>query len=464
MNVFGAAAHPPATPPCSNGERFGDQVADILRENGLEQAFSRQTSPGKGSGELPRSCGNSAGSSPTNAGRISETKQNDETDSTPTSYDLMQEPNRDGSSSPHRLTSQKSEIPTEGGRSDTQSQGATPRLSHTARQVWLAMEDTDSNPLAKWYSRFMPGLCFFSVLLSLLQTAEPPPIEGQEAAILELAVDLIFILEITMRFLVCPSKRRFLTDEYNVIDLFASFPILTFRFAVGFTIPAEGDTYERQVLLCVAPVLRLLKAIRHLPKFPLLVMSCKLALEAVMTLVFASLVYYAEPRENIPTLPKAMWLTMVTMTTVGYGDTIPKSTAGNLIVSVLVISSVLFMAMPLGIIGQAFNQIWQDRDCILLARGTRARLIQWGYTADDIPVLFRAYGDGSGELSLHDFRDMMQRLAIGLSEARTVELFHAFDDDSSGSIDAEEFTRRLFPQDYFRIYGGKGSSSFADYA
>lgn len=335
------------------------------------------------------------------------------------------------------------------------------------------MEDTETNPVALWYSRLMPGICFVSVLISLLQSSDPPALEGVVAASLELSVDLIFLMEIIVRFAVCPVKSKFLRDGTNVIDLLSSIPIMAFRCAVGLSIPAEGDTYERQVLLCLAPVLRLLKAIRHLPKFPLLVMSCNLALEAlptllyalaVMTIVFAALIYYFEPRDNIPTLPKAMWLTMVTMTTVGYGDTIPQSTAGNLIVSALVILSVLFMAMPLGIIGQAFNQIWQDRDCILLARGTRARLIQWGYTADDIPVLFRAYGDGSGELNMHDFKDMMERLQIGLSEARTLSLFAAFDEDSSGSIDAEEFTRRLFPQDYFRIYGGKGSQSLGDFS
>ena len=66
-----------------------------------------------------------------------------------------------------------------------------------------------------------------------------------------------------------------------------------------------------------------------------------------------------------------MWLTIVTMTTVGYGDFSPKSGAGQVIVCVLTVCSTLYMAIPLGIIGHNFSEIWRDRDRILLVRGLR---------------------------------------------------------------------------------------------
>lgn len=477
---FAAAAQPPAISPILNGERsfskssatetsVSEKLAQILCESGPQKpVLEKQTSP------------NSIGVE-NEVGRKVEEKKDEEEDlysesgtgDVQTNGESQRESPSDRSPRMPRAHSQSG---MESHRSviSSNQEGAFPRLSHTARHILFAMED-ESNPLAKWYSRIMPAICYASIVITIMQTAEPPPIRGIPAAWTELSVDTLFIAEITVRFLASPSKLRFFLDELNVIDIIASYPPLIFRLAVGLEIPDMGDGFERKILLCVVPVARLLKAIRHLPKFPLLIMSCKLALEAlptliyalaVLTLVFASLIYFVEPRDNIETLPRAMWLTMVTMTTVGYGDTIPESTLGSIFTSLLVISSVLFMAMPLGIIGQAFNEIWQDRDCILLARGTRARLVQWGYTADDIPALFKAYGDGDGELSLHDFRDMMTRLAIGLSEARTVDLFNLFDGDSSGTIDAEEFTRRLFPSDYFRIYGGndgKGSTDLASF-
>merc|ERR1712176_933063 len=81
------------------------------------------------------------------------------------------------------------------------------------------------------------------------------------------------------------------------------------------------------------------------------------------------------------------------MTTVGYGDVIPISLPGSIITSALIVITVLYMAVPLGIIGNAFTQTWNDRDRILLTHRTRDRLRQWGYGARDIPVLFQVSGN-----------------------------------------------------------------------
>ena len=71
-----------------------------------------------------------------------------------------------------------------------------------------------------------------------------------------------------------------------------------------------------------------------------------------------------EPRDNVESLLKAMWLTIVTMATAGYGDTVSASVTGSIIVAILVVSSFLYMAMPLGIIVHAFTTVWDDKDRI----------------------------------------------------------------------------------------------------
>lgn len=71
----------------------------------------------------------------------------------------------------------------------------------------------------------------------------------------------------------------------------------------------------------------------------------------VITLVAATAIYLAESRANIPSMHHSLWLAIVTMTTVGYGDYYPTSLAGYIIASVLTFVSVLFLALPVGIIG-----------------------------------------------------------------------------------------------------------------
>uniref|UniRef100_A0A7S0AJQ7 EF-hand domain-containing protein n=1 Tax=Pyrodinium bahamense TaxID=73915 RepID=A0A7S0AJQ7_9DINO len=142
------------------------------------------------------------------------------------------------------------------------------------------------------------------------------------------------------------------------------------------------------------------------------------------------------------------------MTTVGYGDQVPRSSAGYVIVSLLMIVSALYMAMPIGIVGSAFNRVWEDRDRLLLLQRFREHLGQKGYTAKDIPELFLFFDeDKDGGLSLKEFTQMMSSVQLGIHEDRLVKLFHVFDRNGNGSVDDAELVRVLFPKTFCEIYG-----------
>merc|ERR1719436_1962597 len=109
-----------------------------------------------------------------------------------------------------------------------------------------------------------------------------------------------------------------------------------------------------------------------------------------------------------------------------------------MISSVVATISGLYMAIPFGIIGQTFNQAWADRDRLLVMHRTRERLDRWGYSSRDIPWLFQQFDlNEDKELDVDEFRLMIADMGIGLKDERAVELFRAFDADSSGSVDCE---------------------------
>merc|ERR1712061_875161 len=115
--------------------------------------------------------------------------------------------------------------------------------------------------------------------------------------------------------------------------------------------------------------------------------------------------------------------------------------------------SLMYMAIPLGIIGEAFSQIWKDRDRILLMHRTRAKLVTSGFGPQDIPVLFSLFdSNNDGELDVTDFKRMISQMKIGLSDDRVVALFESFDADGSGQVDDQEFVKLLFPADYHTMY------------
>lgn len=318
-------------------------------------------------------------------------------------------------------------------------------------KVWQFLDDMDSSPAARAYGKIMPVITMLSILVTLAQGFEPAWITGVGPAVAETSVETLFTLDLVLRFMVCPEFYTFVTDHHNIVDLFAACP-LGLRAYSGFMLQETG--VARDFLLYIVPILRSLKMLRRFERFTLIVAAAEHSFEAlpillfslmVITLTFSSAIFLVEPRDNIQSLQQAMWLTIVTMTTVGYGDTTPISAGGSIIVACLVVSSVLYMAMPLGIIGHAFTTVWEDRDRILLTRRVATLLTQWGYQAEDIPTIFHHYdANADGELSLEEFIGMMQDMRIGLKEKRMIQLYDVFDQDGSGGIDASEFVKAIF--------------------
>jgi len=328
--------------------------------------------------------------------------------------------------------------------------------------AWNFLDDSHSSAAANAFSNLMKILILVCILITFLQTMEPSPIPVLAGAVLETCFDCLFSAEIILRFVLCPQKRSFFLGFYNWIDAF-SIITLILRANIGFQVGvSEKDSASFKVLLCVVPVVRILKMLRHFQTLQILIGAFVLAAEALPVLLYmllviilgsSSMIYIVEPRDNIPTLATAVWLTIVTTTTVGYGDVTPETNAGYTIVAILTVISVLFMAMPLGIIGSAFNITWNNRDRILLTQRTRQRLVQWGYTAEDVLVLFKFMdSDDDGALSLDDFERLMRHMRIGLSPDRVAQLFLSFEDNGSGSVDFDEFVQVFFPTSFGAVF------------
>jgi len=337
------------------------------------------------------------------------------------------------------------------------------------RHVWNTIEYPESSCMARWFAKLNAVFIVLSTLVTIIQSVDGSPLRGLTAAMLEITIDVTFLLELIIRFACCPSRWVWLFGFYNWIDVLAAAPLLV-RASIGWELPdGEVQTIPHGILLCIVPIVRLMKTLRRFEKFHLLIKAFHLAAEAlpvllfilcVIAMIFSVLIYFVEPRDNIRSLPHSFWLSIVTMTTVGYGDVTPKTSAGNCIIGVLVVVTVLYMAIPLGIIGNAFTDTWQDRDRILLMQRTRDRLCQWGYTAHDIPVLFRITDSNEdGELDLQEFRKLLTQMQVGFSEERILKLFQSFDKDQSGTVDDREFVNSLFPESYHDIY----SSDFHDH-
>mmetsp|Transcript_130840 Transcript_130840/g.418696 ORF Transcript_130840/g.418696 Transcript_130840/m.418696 type:complete len:665 (-) Transcript_130840:44-2038(-) len=332
------------------------------------------------------------------------------------------------------------------------------------QKIWSFLENPGTVTGSRLFARLVSLMIVVSSVMTFLQTMDDPVIDRDQWVILELFFDFIFTLEVATRWFVCPNRINFVRNAYNIIDIIAVTAVLTrsiFAYSVE-QAEATGSTILLS-LSCAVPILRLLKLLRRFDTFHLITKAFRLASEAlpvllfilsILVLVFASLIYIVEPRSNIDSLPTALWFTIVTVGTIGYGDITPVSSMGVLVVSGLIVVSALYMAIPIGIVGKAFSQVWDDRDVFLLNHRTRARFLEQGYKACDVPIMFCSFDhNGDGELDFQEFADMMEHMQIDIGGDRLLDLFSSFDCDGSGAIDDREFVRTLFPSAYAEIYG-----------
>jgi len=127
---------------------------------------------------------------------------------------------------------------------------------------------------------------------------------------------------------------------------------------------------------------------------------------------------------NIADLWDALWLVLVTITTVGYGDLYPVTKEGQAIIVVLMYVSCLYLSIPIGIIGNAFSTVWDDRERMLVVALLRSHVKKAGYTALDLYNMFTLLDqNGNNELSVDEFVELMPLMNLEMFTASSTQSF-----------------------------------------
>lgn len=324
------------------------------------------------------------------------------------------------------------------------------------------LDHTNKSKAARWFATIWEIFILISACVPMVRMTEDERMENQTLDVLELIFDFCFLFELTARLATCPRIVAFLRSPYFIIDVLTMLPIVL-RITVGGSVPAEEGAIRLSLLL-LTPILRLMKLMRffsfHFNLFGEVVNMTKGALVflllwlLVIVLVSSSLLYMVEPRTNLETYQRCIWLSLVTMTTVGYGDATPESTGGTIIIMTLMIVSFLFLAIPVGILGNAFTEVWADRDRLVVVWKFIEMLNEAGMSYGDIPSFYRRYDLGEdGAIGLREFKLMNEDMQTGLDEKSIAKLFQSVDKDDSGTIDQKEFIEAFFPSAFSALYG-----------
>ncbi|XP_065316078.1 potassium voltage-gated channel subfamily D member 2-like isoform X3 [Gordionus sp. m RMFG-2023] len=183
---------------------------------------------------------------------------------------------------------------------------------------------------------------------------------------LDTACVMIFTVEYMLRLYAAPDRCKFARSVMSVIDVVAILP-----YYVGLGI--KNDNLSGAfVTLRVFRVFRIFKFSRHSQGLRILgytLKSCASELGFLLfsltmaIIIFATVMFYAEKNESRTTftsIPAAFWYTIVTMTTLGYGDMVPKTITGKIVGGVCSLSGVLVIALPVPVIVSNFSRIYHQ--------------------------------------------------------------------------------------------------------
>ena len=203
----------------------------------------------------------------------------------------------------------------------------------------------------------------------------------------ELVCNIWFTFELIIRFIVTPTVKVFLESPLNWIDFVATLSfhsdmLLQYYFA-------DIENADILEFFSIIRILRLFKLTRHSPGLKILIHTFKASSKELTLLVFflvlgmvifASLVYYAErlhtnPKNDFKSIPEGLWWAVVTMTTVGYGDMVPKTYAGLIVGSLCALSGVLVIALPVPVIVSNFSLFYSHTQARMKLPKKRRRVV-----------------------------------------------------------------------------------------
>jgi voltage-gated potassium channel len=245
--------------------------------------------------------------------------------------------------------------------------------SFMRRYFYSLLEQSHSSALARVLNLLLMLLIMGNVFAVILASDREIYLELQIFFdYFELLSIAIFSLEYLFRVWICVEDPRYqsavlgrlkyLFSPMAIVDLVA---VLPFYLGIFFDLDAR--------ILRVLRLFRIFKLSRHFSAMSVLLTVIRTELPTLVSAIFIMLVLivlasagmFLVERDVQPqtfgTIPRAMWWATITLTTVGYGDVIPVTTAGKILGIFITILGVGMAALPAGIIASGFNREVQRR-------------------------------------------------------------------------------------------------------
>jgi len=213
------------------------------------------------------------------------------------------------------------------------------------RKIALYLEDIET-PAGRAVNLFILGLILLSSAIFVAQTYAIPDSVRNVIDVIDRLIGGIFVTEYIIRFLCADDKIKFFIRPFSLLDLMAILP---------FVLRLTNIQYIR--MFRWFRILRLIRFIDlkiyflHINSEDGVIFARILFTLFTIIFVYSGLIYQVEHPVNteaFETFLDAFYFSVVTMTTVGFGDVTPISEVGRLLTVLMILTGIAVIPWQLG--------------------------------------------------------------------------------------------------------------------
>lgn len=171
---------------------------------------------------------------------------------------------------------------------------------------------------------------------------------------LEWGFTIVFTLEYILRIYSSPKPIKYISSFFGIVDLLSIIPTYLSLFILG------SQYFLVIRVLRLLRVARIFKLTRFINEGQVLSRALKASLTKILVflgvvltvvVIVGSIMYIIEgAKSGFTSIPTSIYWTIVTLTTVGYGDIAPTSALGQILASFVMIMGYGIIAVPTGIV------------------------------------------------------------------------------------------------------------------
>ena len=217
----------------------------------------------------------------------------------------------------------------------------------------------------RWFDLALIAVILVSVLVVVLDSVQPIRARwGRVFGVFEWFFTIVFTLEYIARLACVKRPMRYAMSFYGVVDLLALLPTY-----LAILMPELSVLIDVRILRLLR-IFRIFKMSRYAAEYRTLVSALAASRRKIMVfvgfvlmvvLVLGTLMYVVEgPQHGFTSIPVAIYWAISTMTTVGFGDLVPKTDVGRAIASVMMLLGWGILAVPTGIVSAEMVRFGHD--------------------------------------------------------------------------------------------------------